>query len=42
MTVGGMTIYVATSAEDIAATYRNNTTFSWDAMLDELLVGFGL
>ncbi|KAL8909703.1 MAG: hypothetical protein Q9207_000012 [Kuettlingeria erythrocarpa] len=42
MTVAGRTIYVATAAEDIAAIYRNNTTLSWDAMLDELLVGFGV
>ena len=42
MTVGGMTIYVATSPRDIAAIYRNNTTLSWDAMLNELLVGFGI
>ncbi|KAL9002021.1 MAG: hypothetical protein Q9188_005028 [Gyalolechia gomerana] len=42
MTVGGMTIYIVTSPEDIGAIYRNNVTLSWDAMLDELLVGFGV
>ena len=42
MTVAGMTIYVATSPGDIAAIYRNNTTLSWDTMLNELLVGFGV
>lgn len=42
MTVGGMTIYIVTSPEDIGAIYRNNVTLSWDTMLDELLVGFGV
>lgn len=30
------------SPNDVGAIYRNNTTLSWDAMLDELLVTFGV
>ena len=42
ITVGGRKIYVLTSPTDIGAVYRNNTTLSWDAMLNELLVAFGV
>ncbi|KAI9701109.1 MAG: hypothetical protein M1836_001778 [Candelina mexicana] len=42
LTVGGETLYVITSPENVAATYKNNTTLSWDAMLDDLLVAFGV
>ena len=31
-----------TSPEDIAAVYKNNVTLSWDAMLNDLLIGFGV
>lgn len=42
LTVGGQKLYVLLSPEDVGAIYRNNTTLSWDAMLDELLVAFGV
>lgn len=42
ITVGGQTLYVVTSPEDVGAIYRNNTTLSWDAMLNDLLVVFGV
>ncbi len=31
-----------TSAADVNAAYRNNTTLSWDAMLNDLLIAFGI
>ena len=40
--VGGEKLYVVTSPADVSAIYRNNTTLSWDAMLDDLLVAFGV
>ncbi|KAL8725328.1 MAG: hypothetical protein Q9166_007434 [cf. Caloplaca sp. 2 TL-2023] len=42
LTVGGQKLYVLLSPNDVGAIYRNNTTLSWDAMLDELLVAFGV
>ena len=42
LTVGGQKLYIITSPDDVAALYRNNTTLSWDAMLNELFVAFGL
>ncbi|KAL8733781.1 MAG: hypothetical protein Q9181_003463 [Wetmoreana brouardii] len=42
ITVGGQTLCILTFPEDIGAVYRNNTTLSWDAMLNDLLVGFGV
>ena len=42
VTVGGRTLYILSSPEDIGAVYRNNVTLSWDAMLNDLLIGFGV
>lgn len=42
LTVGGQKLYVLLSPNDVGAIYRNNTTLSWDAMLDELLIAFGI
>lgn len=42
MTVLGQKLYVLTSADDVAAAYRNVATLSWDAHLNDLLVAFGL
>ena len=42
ITVGGEKLYVVTSPTDVSAIYRNNTTLSWDAMLNDLLVAFGV
>ena len=42
ITVGGRKLYVVMTPDDVSAVYRNNTTLSWDAMLDELLVAFGI
>lgn len=35
-------LYILTSAEDVAAAYKNNTTLSRDAFLNDMLEGFGL
>ena len=35
-------MYVVTSPTDVSAIYKNNTTLSWDAMLDDLLTAFGV
>ena len=40
--MGGRKLYVLTSPEDVSKVYRNNTTVSWDVMLNELLVAFGV
>lgn len=37
-----MKLYVLTSPDDVAMIYRNNSTLSWDAMLNDLLVSFGI
>lgn len=42
ITVGGQKLYVLTNPEDVAMVYRNNTTLSWDKMLNDLLVAFGV
>ncbi|KAL8769674.1 MAG: hypothetical protein Q9209_004471 [Squamulea sp. 1 TL-2023] len=42
LTVGGHELYILLSPNDVSAIYRNNTTLSWDAMLDELLIAFGV
>ena len=31
-----------TAAADVGAVYRNNTTLSWDAVLNDLLIAFGV
>lgn len=35
-------LYIVTSPADVGAIYKNNTTLSWEAMLDDLLVAFGV
>ena len=40
--MGGRKLYILTSAEDVASVYKNNVTLSWDAMLNDLLIGFGV
>ncbi|KAL9078769.1 MAG: hypothetical protein Q9157_002321 [Trypethelium eluteriae] len=42
ITCGGRKLYILTTPEDVAEVYRNNATLSWDAMLNELFVGFGV
>ena len=42
ITIGGKKLYILTTPEDAASVYRNNVTLSWDAMLNNLLVGFGV
>lgn len=42
ITVAGQKLYVLTSADDVAAAYRNVTTLSWEAYLTDLLIAFGL
>lgn len=42
ITVAGRKLYILTSADDVAAAYRNVTTLSWEAYLNDLLIAFGL
>ncbi|KAF4626588.1 hypothetical protein G7Y89_g11570 [Cudoniella acicularis] len=42
LTVGGKTLYILTTPEHVAKLYKSNEDTSWDAMLNELLVGFGV
>lgn len=35
-------LYILTAPEDVALAYKNTTTLSWDAFLNDLLEGFGL
>lgn len=38
----GQKIYILTSPDDVGTIYKNNTSLSWDAMLNDLLIGFGI
>ena len=40
--MGGQKLYVLLSPDDVGAVYRNNTTLSWDAMLNDLFNSFGV
>ena len=42
ITLGGQRLYVVTSPDDVATVYQNTRTLSWDALLDDLLIGFGV
>ncbi len=35
-------MYVVTSAADVNAVYKTNTTLFWDAMLNDLMIAFGV
>ena len=42
MTLAGAKIYILTSAQDIASTYKNTTTLSFDDNVQEVMKNFGL